>query len=198
MSKQDLLDYYLYINVDDHSWWEDMEADFKEQMKAVGIHVDRIYFSGFSSQGDGACFEGEVADWGLFLKSLGYTDSALIQHAKEHFRFSAKHSDHYYHERCVDFDVEMPMPDGYEYIDEEFVENYSPYPVDDIRSKAWQAVLQQFDGSTLAADCAEAFRGHMRDLYTSLGKEYDYLTSDEAVWDTIVANGLNDEEGEEV
>jgi len=29
------------------------------------------------------------------------------------------------------------------------------------------------------------------DLYRRLEKEYDYLTSDEAVWDAIVANDLD-------
>ena len=36
----------------------------------------------------------------------------------------------------------------------------------------------------------------MQNLYDLLESEYDYLTSDEAVWETIVANELNLDEEE--
>ena len=32
--------------------------DAKEALKALGYSVENIYYSGFSSQGDGACFTG--------------------------------------------------------------------------------------------------------------------------------------------
>ena len=53
-----LLEKYRYINVEFDKWWDCVESDFKEDMLLVGIDVDRIFFSGFSSQGDGACFVG--------------------------------------------------------------------------------------------------------------------------------------------
>lgn len=37
----------------------------------------------------------------------------------------------------------------------------------------------------------------MKDLYRTLEKEYEYYTSDEAVWVTIQANELDDELNEE-
>jgi hypothetical protein len=39
----------------------------------------------------------------------------------------------------------------------------------------------------------EIFKNHMRELYCKLEQEYDYLTTDEAVRETIVANDLQEE-----
>jgi hypothetical protein len=46
------------INVN-HDWWEDEFACFKDGLKQKGVTVKNIYFTGFSSQGDGACFTTE-------------------------------------------------------------------------------------------------------------------------------------------
>jgi hypothetical protein len=46
------------INCGDSFWSECVIEDAKEQAKTIGIDIDHIYYSGFSSQGDGACFDG--------------------------------------------------------------------------------------------------------------------------------------------
>jgi hypothetical protein len=74
---------------------------------------------------------------------------------------------------------------------------HSPWDADDIRTKAWLALLQQVDYDKLEEDVQEAFRDHMRDLYKRLEEEYDYLTSYEVVWESIRANGLDEELTEE-
>jgi hypothetical protein len=43
----------------------------------------------------------------------------------------------------------------------------------------------------------ELFKNHMRTLYRTLEKEYDHLTSDEAVVETIIANDLQEVEDDE-
>ena len=40
----------------------------------------------------------------------------------------------------------------------------------------------------------EHFKSRMRKLYDDLEQEYDYLTSDDVVWDSIVANELDKEQ----
>src|SRR4051812_14748392 len=42
----------------DYGWWEHVYDDAKECLALAGFSVDKIYFSGFASQGDGACFGG--------------------------------------------------------------------------------------------------------------------------------------------
>lgn len=193
MTKDELIDKHRYWNVEQIEWWDCTYDDFKVSMTAVGIHVNRMYFSGFCSQGDGACFEGHVDDWGLFLQSLGYTDEVLIQHAADHFSFSVTHSGHYYHENCTSFSVELPNPDGEG--DEWFIERYSPYPWDkeQLRSQAWLAILRGVDYDAVEEALTDAFKDHMRELYKDLEAEHDYLTSDEVVWESLEANEMTDE-----
>ena len=188
MTKDELIDKYRDINTH-HEWWECTYDCFKADMEAIGISVDNMYFSGFWSQGDGACFEGSVTDWGLFLKSLGYDSPILIQHAMDHWSFSVSHSGHYYHENCTSFLGELPMPDDYD--TEEFIDNFSPY-TEEFRAQAWGAVISGFTAN-FEQEFTDAFKDHMRQLYRDLEKEYDYLTSDEAVWDSLEANEMTDE-----
>ena len=44
----------------DYEWWDFVFEDATEIGKLMGIDIDQIYFSGFASQGDGACFEGVI------------------------------------------------------------------------------------------------------------------------------------------
>jgi hypothetical protein len=193
VTKDELIDKHRYWNVEHIDWWDCTYDDFKEQMTAIGIRVDRMYFSGFSSQGDGACFEGRVEDWSLFLPTVGTTNDVLVEFIRNHWSFRVEHSGHYYHENCTFFSTDMPNPDGES--DDWFLERYSPYPwdADDIRSKAWLAVLRGFDFSSMEETFRDAFKDHMRQLYMNLEKEHDYLTSDEVVWESLEANEMTDE-----
>lgn len=187
-----LIDKYRDINVDDGTeWWDCVYEQFKEDMAAIGVYVDRMYFSGFWSQGDGACFEGYVTDWELFLKSLGHTNPHLITVAKKHWTFSSKHHGHYYHENCTHFnDESISLPEGAD--DNEWA-YYNLDADEELRKAVALAQLAQFQG--IERDFADAFKDHMRDLYCKLEKEYEYLTSDKAVWETLEANDLiTDEE----
>src|SRR5690606_10902815 len=42
----------------DYKWWDSTYEDVKTIAALFGLEIDEIYFSGFYSQGDGACFEG--------------------------------------------------------------------------------------------------------------------------------------------
>ena len=37
-----------------YDWWKD---DFKQLLSLVGIDLEKMYYSGFGSQGDGLCFD---------------------------------------------------------------------------------------------------------------------------------------------
>ena len=189
------LDKYRYINVEHFDWWDSTYEMFKETMEAIGIGVEQMYFSGFWSQGDGACFNGKVEDWDLFLKSVGYENNpTLIQHAMDSWSFKVEHSGRYYHENCTHFTGDLPMPDGYG--DEEFIRYFSTQK-DEIRSNAWLALLTNSVHKNFEELFADTFKNHMRELYELLEEEYDYQVSDEAVTETVLANDLDDEdEGE--
>jgi len=54
----------------------------------------------------------------------------------------------------------------------------------------WQGLLYK-EVNDFEDAVTEQWRTYMQDLYRNLEAEYDHLTSDEAVWDTIEANELD-------
>lgn len=192
---QKLIERHRDINTH-HDWWESTYDDFQTVMQQIGIEVDEMYFRGFWCQGDGACFDGYVDNWYKFLPAVDpdYNNPVLIAHASAFFRFSCKRQGHYCHERSVAYDADLPLPESS--IDMDFAKQYSPYPLDDLRTMAWLAVLNRFTPATLEEHFRDVFTCNMQDLYDRLETDYDYLTSDAVVWETIVANDmhLNEEE----
>jgi hypothetical protein len=184
--KETILDKYRHWNTE-HEWYDSTYDMFKEDMAAKGIHVTNMYFSGFRCQGDGACFEGRVCNWPVFLKDLGYDSQVLIDFAKDTWDFSVKHSGRYYHENCTSFDSDMPNPDGED--DDYFIEKFCKCTdPEDLRAIAELTILRSFDYESMTDEFVEMFKGNMRSLYRALEAEYDYLTSDEAVLDSLEAN----------
>lgn len=160
--------------IDDFDWWDSVEEMFKEDMAKIGIRADHVYFSGFGSRGDGAWFTGAVVHWGKVLHAMGVTTNpVMVEFLKDNATAYWMH-----HGRSVQFDIYVPEPD----------EAWSGY-TDPLRAAAWVA-LATYDYQSLEDDLMKFCRGKMRDLYQALEREYDYLTSDEAVWDFIVANDL--------
>lgn len=182
---------YRHYNVEHIEWWDATYEYFKEQMAQCGIDVDRMFFSGFWSQGDGACFEGRIDDMQLFLdthfKPREYTAIRKLMEHGGTIYCKVEHSGHYYHENCTCFKIGG--------------DSFSNCL--DTPTTTHEQVVEALD-SVLAnemIDFEEAsvaiFKGYMKKLYRDLEKEYDYLTSDAAVKEAIVANELTNDEGEE-
>jgi len=188
--RDEILDKHRHFNVEHFEWWDSTYEMFKSDMEAVGIDVDDMYFSGFWSQGDGACFDGSVNDWPKFLKSLGYDCPALIALAATGWRFSVTQSGHYYHENCTSFSVTLNTLDCHDADDEEeFARVFSPY-TSEIQTAAWMALIADYKREDLEEQFEEAFKSHMRDLYSRLEVDYDHLTSDESVLESLDANEM--------
>jgi hypothetical protein len=182
-TKAKVLDAHRDTNTD-HDWWSFVYENFTHEMREIGIEVEEMYFRGFWSQGDGACFKGCVNDWAKFLPTVGLTDPALITFAASRFTFTVHHSGRYYHEHSVDFDWCMPLPEGYE--DDSFLYWYGNG--EELRDSVLVTNLMKYNENELAAQFSEAFRNHMRNLYKMLEAEHEYLTSDEAVLDSLDNN----------
>ena len=181
--KAKLIEEHRYINTEFDTWSESVEEDFRDTMRQVGIWVEKIYFSGFCCQGDGAMFEGYVDDWDAFFAAHQWDQpmARKILAAGGGIHFSTHHKGHYCHEFCsisdfnhssfyrlLDSDNGGMMDKVIEVMDDELVKELDPFE----------------------SECLSVFRSYMRDLYRSLNEEYDYLTSDKAVWDSILANDL--------
>jgi len=180
--QREQIDKHRTINVDYDDWWDTIYDDFKAKMANIGVDVEKIYFSGFWSQGDGACFEGRVEDWGKYLQHLGYDDPTLVNTADDYWTLSWYHRGMYYHEQSVVYSDEIYLPDNP--FDEE---------EDTLRHDAWDNAMQVHDLLKLTDEVKEDLRGHMKKLYRALTLEYEWLSSDEAVIEAMIANEIEPE-----
>lgn len=171
-------------NVECYDWWEYTIEDFKEKLEEAGVSKPDIEFSGFSSQGDGASFTCKYVDLAKLIK---------FTHADEKFPLIAKAIDegkidyschigrvdrHYVHSRTAEL-----VATDFQYIDDE-LEDENP---DAYHTKSIVLETQFDDLIDFLEQWREEYSG---DIYRTLENEYDYLTSREAVIETIDANEI--------
>lgn len=177
----------------DYDWWDGVYSDAIAMAALMGIEIGprygsevaAIYFSGFSNQGDGACFEGTYRYRKGALKDLkaqaptGYMDpetgqrveleanvelhqiARTLQEIQRPYLYklvaTVKHSGHYQHSGCTRIEV-----------------THADDPYRDVGDAE--------DGIT------QALRDFMDWIYDRLEAEYDYLNSDAAIEEGIEAN----------
>lgn len=191
--RDDLLEKYRNVNVE-YDWWDSLFEYFAEQLTEIGITVSThevklmngktrqdpdIYFSGFWSQGDGACFGGYVSDWPKFLATLGKEDWAFWAH-ECNWTASSTHS--YGNNMSINSELEAP-------------ENPHDEEEDPLRFHAWNIAYlppSEADLAALESEIKDKFNDLASGLYDDLETEYDYQTDDEQVVDWILSN-LDDE-----
>ena len=185
-AKQTAIESARYMDVEFFEWWDSSYESFAEAADLFGLDIRQtrkslmdgtfsydptIFFSGFSSQGDGACFEGCYAYKKGALKAAKQAfpmDSELLRIVRDlqtlqqrnfyQLTATAKHRGCYSHSGCMDITVDRA------------------------------------DGKAFSDDDEESLKQLLRDfadwIYSELEKEYDYLTSDEAVAESLRANDV--------
>ena len=180
-AKEKAREWYRNGNLD-YEWWDFVYEDAKTIGALMGIDIDKIYFSGFWSQGDGACFEGyyqykkgsvkAVKEYAPQDKELHQIAQGLVDLQRCYLyslTASVSHRGHYYHENCTSFDV------------------YDKRRDDGIVGEVPEESLKEF------------LRDFMRWIYKRLENEWEWLNSDEAVDENIIANEYEfDEEGRRI
>ncbi len=176
--KERLRDRHRYVNVDELEWWDGGYDLAKEDAAKFGLDIENIYFSGFSSQGDGASFTGglrfkecDVTDLNEGAKALydvlaGVYGLIKIVAEDSELRVYIEQRGNYYHENTMAVETVWSF-------------------ADDVNN-----IL-----ATKQEEVEEALRGYARWIYRTLEKDYDYLTSDEAIDEYLSDNDYN-EEGE--
>jgi len=142
----------------EHNWYEFHYDRLKED---APFDIENIYFSGFSSQGDGAMFEYSGYDWKGWVNGLSLPEWKKRVLLACDVSVSGVHRGNYYHYNTCSHDCDIDLPGMYTHDN-----------------------VCKFIG-----DFAEQFEQHIRDeykslcnnLYRELEKEYDDLTSDETV-----------------
>ena len=171
----------------DHDWYDAVYEDFQRIAEILGIRLKTrvsrlvggrtredpcIWFSGFWSQGDGACWEGSYSyrkSAAADLRAYAPQDHTLHRIAgtlqvaqRQNFyqlRAEVSHRGTYYHAFTMAVSV--------------------------IRDSAPAVEILGDDESVVT----EALRDLANWLYRQLEQEYDHLTSDEAVDETLTVNG---------
>ena len=148
----------------DYDWHQFIVEDFKEKMyKQYGIDVSNVYFNGFYSQGDGACFEGNVNIYEYLKQTKQLTRyKSILKYVKEYLpNINIKQSGHYYHSKSMTF------TDNYFFEASETIQNVLYEIMDEI---------------------IEICEEESDTLYRELEDEYQRIVSDEAIADTLIAN----------
>lgn len=155
-------------------------------MREKGVYVARMYFSGFWSQGDGASFEGHISDFETFWSAheiqVPTIADFLSQGLTSQISLRCSVRGRYVHEYSMQFEG------GFEIEDQDFSSS--------LQEAAWQVKTQAAttEWSSFVERAEEIFRNYARDLYNWLEGEYNYLTSDEQVLESLLANDLLEEE----
>jgi hypothetical protein len=168
-----------------------VEAEQDELEAEFGLANVEISFSGFSSQGDGASFVGQVEDIPKFIRAIGIDDDILDKAMNAlvdvYDMYIVRTDSRYFHENTVRFDIE-------ETDDTELI-LMSPFGVGDITID-----LNDLLGDIgLEAKASAWVKAKSKEIYRELEKVYEDEFSDEAVVEWADYMGIEfDEEGNEV
>ncbi len=170
----------------EYDWYDSVFEDFQRIAEILGICLKtrpvrlmgggtrqepQISFTGFWSQGDGASYQAfyafrknatrEIRSYAPQDTRLHAIADALLATQRRNFyqlRADVSHRGRYYHEYCMLIAVERNSP-------------------------TWQDMTADAEDAVI-----EALRDLARWLYRQLERAYEYLSSDEAVDETIAAN----------
>lgn len=168
-AKEKARDWFRQFVFTDSNDWEFVYEDAKEIASLFGLNVQEIYFTGFASQGDGACFEGDYSFKPGGLKAvkehapqdaeLHSIVKALHDIQRRNFNqitATTAHSGHYCHSGCMTVDIERK------------------------------------DGKDWSDSARDAVKDQLRNfadwVYCQLEAEYNYQMSDEFVDENIRIN----------
>lgn len=159
-AKKKALETFWNINVDYEGWDDFIIEEYQGKLEELGYTEAKILYSGFYSQGDGACFEAtiDIQKW-LTSHKLGNKYRALYNEA-ENISVCLKHSGHYYHSLMTQLD----------------------YGIMDLSDKA----QSQFDEVEKMILIEREELGN--EIYRALDNAYCNLTEEKAVTETIEAN----------
>ena len=154
-----------YIDGMGNDWQECVIEHCSDIASLLGFTDFKIYFSGFWSQGDGACFTGNYKykkDSVKAIKSFAGVDTALHNIAKsfremqrvEFYQMAVKisHSGRYYHENSMRYE------------------------------------FSRLDGKESVLESSECFKDFAKWIYKQLEKEYYYQISDAVIDENIACN----------
>ena len=214
------------INVDIGDWYEYTMEQWKEKLAGQGFIDAEIHFSGFCSQGDGACFDAKCdvsllasavysgKDEGFYREVLKlFADNGPLVLARIE---KNSYGHHYSHANTRYITVDKEFSNLEEDVDKILLTDLVMVPTmlseydechDDVKvilsglialrlkyqvpARGLDDLLNKFE-----RDTNQLRKDLSNEIYRELEKDYDSLTSDESIIDTITANEYEfDEDG---
>lgn len=204
IAQENALDINRDINVYFDGWEEGVTQDFREEMKNIGIDDITISFSGFYSQGDGASFTSNDIDTRKIFNAVGIKSSKALNMEGEDERSRGENKDFY---DLLDTMEDIGQLDRIRIDPEDIRVSIERTDSRHVHYNSIKANVEIYDepdaweepyGFTddLEEKVTEYIRLICKDLYRKLEKEYEFLTSDENVRETLVGNDQKfDEKG---
>lgn len=147
----------------DYEWYDSVFEDAKKCAECLGIEVDNIYFSGFWSQCDGACFKGKYAyrkGWKKALKGYAPMDKELLKIGQA---LQDLQKPLFYNAQC-----DISCNDRY------------------FRTSADFGFYGKYETEK---DFSQLFTDFASWIYNQLEKEWEWLSSEDQLIETAKANG---------
>jgi hypothetical protein len=173
---------WWYEDGAEHEWWDCVYEDAKEQGKELGFDIGRINFSGFYSQGDGACWSGQIGivrwmrahckdsialDAWAQLVDEGWLDSTLAIGYRDHPYRSGTMSVSWYAEL-----------DGIEDNEVEGECIFKGMPANELVKLITSSDLEYKSMADLTEAIEQSAREYADKIYNQLREEYEYITSE--------------------
>lgn len=157
----------------DYQWWDCTVEDIKTALEIIGFYDLEIFFSGFYSQGDGACFIGRYS----------YEKGALKRVKSEYPQWQSLHT----------------LVEQLQLLNRQYFYTLS-FGLEKIchryqhENTVSVSYVERDDGKEITDDnifdeIEEITRDFMCEIYRMLESEYEYLISDDQVDEAITANG---------
>ena len=192
---ESFIDQHRDINVH-HDWYESVYEDFHTICTIMGIELDKDEpsFSGFWSQGDGASWTGRYR--AIQITTWGKPNEATYDLAPANIREHAPKDEELHRiadELCLLARIYGPTYVTVRRHDSRYVHSNTmcvsewEYYDEDIDTDG--AILDHIEETLL-----HAFQALADWLYKTLENEHDYLTTDEAVIETLEANDIEEDQ----
>jgi hypothetical protein len=190
------------INVNYEGWEDGVTEGFKEDMEEIGISDIDISYTGFYSQGDGASFTSNSIDTRKLFNAAGIKSTDALDMEVE----NRDDKDKEFHdlldtlEDIGQLDRTRIKPEDLKVTIERGSSNYSHENTISVNIEIWDEPdgwKEPYDFVTnLEREMNIFVRKKCKELYSALEKDYEFLTSDEAVKETLIDNDYQfDEEG---
>lgn len=164
--KQKAIEKNFYINVDYPDWCDFIIEDWKNKLEEIGFENIHIYYSGFCSQGDGASFDADID----VDKIANYLQSKNLINEDEKNKFVNLQNDFY-------LTIKNGLSAGrYCHENTRYVDLDCFY-IEDEENKIFLHNIELIIEELRVDLC--------KDIYQDLYKEFYFLVSDDAIYNTL-------------